>query len=769
MSDRASPVAAMLLLGLAWMPCQGQVTPAGSFGLSGLEQFDLLGHLRQGVRTYQYSSHDRGGGNGDLNNFLESVDGEDVLLDVKGPGCVCRIWFTSTSPGDARIRIYFDGAATPLVDMRLVDFFSGDQVPFLSPLVGNEAVSSGGYYCYVPMPFREGCRITTTSGLDVNYHNITYQRFIDATDVTTFTGQEDTSIVRALWSSAGTDPKSDAPDQVISETVNLPPGGTVTLCAIQSPGILQRIELTIPGLAPGEESARLLGDVRLRGSWDGASSPSVDAPLAGFFGSGNGAESVHALPVGIDGERLYCFFPMPFESAATLELVNTGDTEVVGVSYAVGYTPLATPPRGVGRFHAKWLCETPTSPEHDYTVLEETGAGHFVGVMQVMRSEDASRAYLEGDERIYVDGSSTPALYGTGTEDFYNGGWYFNHGPFSLPVHGNPMHEPGDHDTTSCYRFFLGDLIPFTSSIKVGIQHGGWNFVCTPDICSVAFYYKSPEPLSVLTDNLNVCDSNSEVAHGYAVTGQTWQGFTIGYYEGNEGSVLPTILDYGRWFSGSSEFAVNIAPDNEGVLIRRRMDYRFARQEARVYVDDDYAGVWYDAGSNAYYHFRDSEFMVPTDLTQGKTSITVRLEVVSEAAWTEYRYWIYSLRATPGAYRTLELSTVNETLGEVLIEPEPDDPQSPSFPSGTEVTLTGLAEAGKQFSHWQIFDPNFPGDANYALIDSNSTIEILMDANRQVTAVFKCGFDGFSPVLLTLLTLSGAVGIRRSRRSARRA
>jgi Protein of unknown function (DUF2961) len=31
----------------------------------------------------------------------------------------------------------------------------------------------------------------------------------------------------------------------------------------------------------------------------------------------------------------------------------------------------------------------------------------------------------EGDERIYIDRSNTPQIYGTGTEDFFDGGYYY--------------------------------------------------------------------------------------------------------------------------------------------------------------------------------------------------------------------------------------------------------------------------------------------------------------------------------------------------------
>src|SRR4029078_4663910 len=115
-----------------------------------------------------------------------------------------------------------------------------------------------------------------------------------------------------------------------------------------------------------------------------------------------------------------------------------------------------------------------------------------------------------------------------------------------------------------------------------------------------------------------------------------------------------------------------------GVLLRRQLDYSLPDQRANVYVDDQLAGVWYLAGSNtvlfstppdrdelgATQHqietsnrrLRDDEFLVPRRLTEGKSSIRVRIELtpVKRAlfpqlarrtrfeAWSELRYTAYS-------------------------------------------------------------------------------------------------------------------------------
>ncbi len=615
-----------------------RAVPAQPTGLQALEYLERAPEARVGVRTYQYSSHDPNGRNYDWTGILGQEGSEKVLLDVKGPGCISRFWFTASDFQTTGIlRIYFDNAATPLVQMTLTEFFSGTRAPFLAPLVGNYLVSSGGYYCYLPMPFRTGCRITSTNAASLNYYNITFQRFATADGVTTFTGQESSQAARNVWNNAGTDPKPDHGNTVLSGTITLAGSASATLADVASAGTIQQLEFNVPNINPS-----ILSAVRLQCTWDSASSPDVDAPLGPFFGCGLGPATVQAVPLGMIGTRLYCYLPMPFAKRATVRLVNTITTAVPNIGYTVRYTPAAAMPPGIGRFCARYRRAAQTPVNTDYVFVSESGAGHLVGITQTIRGKSTSRWYLEGDERIYVDGSGTPALYGTGTEDFYNGGWYFNQGPFTRPVHGRPLNSDSPTSADSCYRFFLSDTIPFTTSILAGIEHGGWNDDLA-DIESVAFLYKLPQPLAAAVDEFDVANAASEAAHGYAIIGGTWSGSTSSTYEGDFENI--TVTDDGRrvGIGGRSQFIVATGgPDNAGLLLRRRLDYSVARQQARVYVDGVLAGTWYDAGSNA--RFADSEFMVPAALTQGKSQVALRIENASaESAWTEYRYWVLAM------------------------------------------------------------------------------------------------------------------------------
>lgn len=113
--------------------------------------------------------------------------------------------------------------------------------------------------------------------------------------------------------------------------------------------------------------------------------------------------------------------------------------------------------------------------------------------------------------------------------------------------------------------------------------------------------------------------------------------------------------------------------------------------------------------------------------------------------------------------RHLTLTETNDLSGDVQIDPEPYDANNILFLEGTEVTLTAFPIEGRSFRHWQIFDPNYPDDPNYATIDANVSTTIVMDTDMHVDAAFQCG-SGAGPLLpmtLVLLGLVGALGRRR--------
>ena len=86
-------------------------------------------------------------------------------------------------------------------------------------------------------------------------------------------------------------------------------------------------------------------------------------------------------------------------------------------------------------------------------------------------------------------------------------------------------------------------------------------------------------------------------------------------------------------------------PANEGVILRRRLDYGIGNQNADVFVDGVRVGTWYRAGSN-FQRWRDDDFMIPASFTKGKNKITIRVVFVSsDSDWNEFTYGVYCLNA----------------------------------------------------------------------------------------------------------------------------
>ncbi|MBN1342244.1 MAG: hypothetical protein JXQ73_06170 [Phycisphaerae bacterium] len=120
--------------------------------------------------------------------------------------------------------------------------------------------------------------------------------------------------------------------------------------------------------------------------------------------------------------------------------------------------------------------------------------------------------------------------------------------------------------------------------------------------------------------------------------------------------------------------------------------------------------------------------------------------------------------------RALSLSIVNSNYGSVSVDPDLlDDPNHDAndiselrrYTDGTGIILVAEPIEGKSFNRWTIFDPNYPGDANFATFDSNTVLYVTMDDDKAIEAAFKCG-SGMPPfVAMSLLALGLGVVIRR--------
>jgi hypothetical protein len=170
--------------------------------LTRLEQLPVLLPLTLagGQSSFERNTHGASSGNADRDNFLYVSGGEKVMLDQPGPETVYRIWVTGFDPATAWLRVYFDGETAPRINLLLRELFAGTRAPFLSPLVAGSTRSSGGFVCYLPLPYRRSIKIATNMS---GYYDIGYHTYSPDTVVTTWTGTEDSTAARAAWSNSG--------------------------------------------------------------------------------------------------------------------------------------------------------------------------------------------------------------------------------------------------------------------------------------------------------------------------------------------------------------------------------------------------------------------------------------------------------------------------------------------------------------------------------------------------------------------------------------
>ncbi len=245
-------LAAGMLTGAAAPAHASAPDPKGPVGWDVYRHLDRLSEPAKGVRTQQFSSFDRTGGNNDgfegTYSCLRTVTAGCVIAEHDGPGEVEAIWFTRDN-GDVSatgtITITLDGH--DVVHASLQDLVDGKVgAPFAHPLVANADQSSGGVYVEVPMPFKHSMRITTEHN-PIFYH-VTYRTFADDRGVSTFDPSDKAEDVLATLNAAGTkDPKPAAPGaRTAKAPLKLAPGATQTLARTSGDGRLTAVRLTLP-------------------------------------------------------------------------------------------------------------------------------------------------------------------------------------------------------------------------------------------------------------------------------------------------------------------------------------------------------------------------------------------------------------------------------------------------------------------------------------------------------------------------------------------
>jgi Protein of unknown function (DUF2961) len=265
------------------------------------------------------------------------------------------------------------------------------------------------------------------------------------------------------------------------------PGETRDVFESSGPGIITHIWFTIAA-----RSSHHLKELVLRIYWEGKTKPSVEVPIGDFFGLNLGEYFLYqsAFLNCSSVKALNCYFAMPFRKSARISVTNEGKQAVDSFYSNIDYQLVPALPNDALYFHAQYRQATPNRAlnvgsgekeinldgKDNYVFFETRGKGQMMGVsFGVLQNGDGW--FGEGDEMIFIDDESKPAITGTGTEDYLCGAWDFNGVPFANLYNGAPFIAIAERagGRYCVYRWHADNPVAFDSYLKHTIEHGHAN------------------------------------------------------------------------------------------------------------------------------------------------------------------------------------------------------------------------------------------------------------------------------------------------------
>jgi len=463
-------------------------------------------------------------GNRDMNNFIcagqqaqPSAEDAPFVLDqehcpephvrgyvmarFEGSGRLSRIWMTAASlrqrPADHEVlRIYVDDRRQPVVQTplsRVIDGSAGEM--FATPFGAGSSRRLAWYY---PVVFSTKL-IVSLDHLDpgdLYFHQTAavldeVQRPRPAADRRLAARDEVLTLLRS------TGPTTGFPE---ARRVSLRPQQSIQSHRLTGPGTIVNARVQI-----ARANLQALDTVTLQVRWDHQPAPAIELPLSLLFAAVDAPPSDASLALDVtvvdDDIVLSLRLPMPFETQAEWRLTNRG-SETVDLELELSTIP-SLPPSPWGHLAVQHY-DTALPYRRAHPLVRATGPGRLVGACLSMHGHGMKHRgrtshpfhFLEGDELGIVDGAR--AIPGTGTEDYFNGAFYFEDGPggnafaqvwnIVRKVPGNPHQGRA----SACRWHVLGDAIDFAESLELDMEVGPGDPAVLDRYQSVAFLYLAP-------------------------------------------------------------------------------------------------------------------------------------------------------------------------------------------------------------------------------------------------------------------------------------
>ncbi|MHC4743825.1 MAG: glycoside hydrolase family 172 protein, partial [Planctomycetota bacterium] len=288
--------------------------------------------------------------------------------------------------------------------------------------------------------------------------------------------------------------RSDLGQYVLKFAQTISSGATSSVASINGPKAISSLEFKLEA----DDLSQALRSTVLKITFDGAET--VWCPIGDFFGTGYHIRPHATWYTAVTKDNtLACYWVMPFEKKATIDVLNLGSQNVKLAKCDIRTKPWKWDKRSC-YFHAAWkqwpevrTQSNEKAKDHgalDLNWVTVKGKGTYVGDVLTLFNT-ANTWWGEGDEKIYVDGERFPSHIGTGTEDYYGYAWCkpaFFQSAFHAQPSGDGNLKPG---FTVNSRFRALDAIPFTRSIQFDMELWHWA-ATTMSYAPTTFWYARP-------------------------------------------------------------------------------------------------------------------------------------------------------------------------------------------------------------------------------------------------------------------------------------
>ena len=413
--------------------------------------------------------------------YVEGV----ALARFEGSGRLARLWMTASSlrhgavANDEIFRIWVDDDPNPVVEEPLSAIIDGTAGDMFAPPFGDGPGDHMAWYYPVVFAKKIIVGLDNLGPLEYYYHQVT--AVLDREPIARKAAPNPLEVRDSVATTLGSTFNGGDLGELLVQPlqVSVMPGQTIPFVELAGPATIDSIRVSVL-----KDAFPLLTQVEWQITWDDDATPAIKLPMSDLFVSSlepleDGNASLGLAAYENNGVvDLEFRLPMPFNNGAKFLMTNNN---VNSVDFTLSMRGVPTVPmESFGHLYVERRETVAPAPGKTHPLANVTGRGKWAGTCMMLEGRgigdgtlfDEPLNFLEGDEFGTLDGELT--IRGTGTEDYFNGAFYFEAGSHASPfAQWWGTHVNGSVAQTNACRFHvLGDTIDFAQSATLELEIG---------------------------------------------------------------------------------------------------------------------------------------------------------------------------------------------------------------------------------------------------------------------------------------------------------